>query len=120
MGKRILVCDDAPFMRMMIKEMLDENGYDVVGEADTGNSACRMYNALRPQLVLLDITLPDMDGIEVLKRIREQNPAADVIMCSAMGQQELIIKSIQAGARDFIIKPFRTEKLVEAIKKVIG
>lgn len=107
-------------MRMMIKELLTEGGYDVCGEAEDGYSVCRMYNALRPHLVLLDITLPDMNGIEALKRIREQDPAAVVIMCSAMGQQDLIIKSIQAGARDFLIKPIRKEILMEAIRKVIG
>lgn len=120
MAKSVLVVDDAAFMRMMIKDILTKNGYDVVGEAENGLIATQKYKELNPDLVTLDITMPEMDGIQALKNIRASAPDAKVIMCSAMGQQAMVIEAIQAGARDFIVKPFQAERVVEAVKKVIG
>ena len=120
MAKNILICDDAAFMRMMIKDILTKNGYNVVGEAENGKVAVYKYAELNPDLVLMDITMPEMDGIEALKAIRAKEPNAAVIMCSAMGQQAMVIEAIQSGAKDFIVKPFQAERVIEAVKKVIG
>ena len=120
MGKNVLICDDAAFMRMMIKDILTKNGYGIAGEAVNGADGVDKYNSLKPDLVTMDITMPEMDGIAALKAIKKSDPAAKVIMCSAMGQQAMVIESIQAGARDFIVKPFQKDRVVEAIKKVIG
>ena len=120
MAKNVLVCDDAAFMRMMIKDILGKNGYNVVGEAENGLKAVEKYAELSPDLVLMDITMPEMDGIAALKKIKSNDPNAVVIMCSAMGQQARVIESIQAGAKDFIVKPFQAERVIEAVKKVIG
>ena len=120
MAKNILICDDAAFMRMMIKDILTKNGYNVAGEAENGAKAVEKYNELKPDLVLMDITMPEMDGIQALKKIRENDSSAKVIMCSAMGQQAMVIESIQSGARDFIVKPFQADRVIEAVKKVVG
>ena len=120
MAKNILICDDAAFMRMMIKDILTKNGYNVVGEAENGLKAVEKYSETKPDLVLMDITMPEMDGIQALKKIKEQDPGATVIMCSAMGQQAMVIESIQAGAKDFIVKPFQADREIEAVKKVVG
>lgn len=120
MGKRILIVDDAAFMRMMIKDILGKNGYDVVGDAENGARAIEKYKELLPDLVIMDITMPEVDGIQAVKEIKKVNADAKVIMCSAMGQQAMVIESIQAGARDFIVKPFQAERVLEAVKKVIG
>ena len=120
MGKNILICDDAAFMRMMIKDILSKNGYNVVGEAENGAIAVEKYTETTPDLVLMDITMPEMDGIQALKKIKEKDPNASVIMCSAMGQQAMVIESIQAGAKDFIVKPFQADRVLEAVKKVVG
>lgn len=120
MAKNILICDDAAFMRMMIKDILTKNGYNVVGEAENGAIAVDKYKELKPDLVLMDITMPEMDGIQALKGIKAADPAALVIMCSAMGQQAMVIESIQAGAKDFIVKPFQADRVLEAVKKVVG
>ena len=120
MAKNILICDDAAFMRMMIKDILTKNGYNVCGEAENGLKAVEKYNELKPDLVLMDITMPEMDGIQALKNIQAANPGAMVIMCSAMGQQAMVIESIQAGAKDFIVKPFQADRVLEAVKKVVG
>ena len=120
MGKNILVVDDAAFMRMMIKDILSKNGYTVAGEAENGAKAVEKYNELKPDLVLMDITMPDKDGIQALKEIKSADPGAKVIMCSAMGQQAMVIESIQAGAKDFIVKPFQADRVLEAVKKVVG
>lgn len=119
MGKKILVCDDAAFMRMMIKDVLTKNQYEIAGEAENGEDAIEKYASLMPDLVLLDITMPIMDGIQALKGIKEKFPKANVIMCSAMGQQSMVIEAIQAGARDFIVKPFQPDRIIEAVSKVI-
>ena len=120
MAKNILICDDAAFMRMMIKDILTKNGYNVVGEAENGAKAVEKYAELKPDLVLMDITMPEMDGIQALKKIKESDPSAMIIMCSAMGQQAMVIEAIQGGAKDFIVKPFQAERVLEAVKKVIG
>ena len=118
MGNNILVVDDAAFMRMMVKDILTKGGYNVVGEAENGVVAIQKYTELKPDLVTLDITMPEMDGIQALKKIKEAD--ANVIMCSAMGQQAMVIEAIQNGAKDFIVKPFQADRVLEAVKKVIG
>ena len=120
MAKNILICDDAAFMRMMIKDILTKNGYNIVGEAENGAKAVEKYAELKPDLVLMDITMPEMDGIEALKKIKAADANASIIMCSAMGQQAMVIESIQAGAKDFIVKPFQQDRVLEAVKKVVG
>ncbi|MDO4303079.1 MAG: response regulator [Bacillota bacterium] len=120
MAKNILIVDDAAFMRMMIKDILSKNGYNVVGEAENGAKAFEKYNELKPDLVLMDITMPEVDGIAALKKIKGADPGAQIIMCSAMGQQAMVIESIQAGAKDFIVKPFQPDRVLEAVKKVVG
>lgn len=117
---KILIVDDAAFMRMMIKEILTKNGYEVIGEAQDGREAVSKYKELQPDLVTLDITMPEMDGLGALKEIRAFDSNARVIMCSAMGQQAMVIDAIQAGAKDFIVKPFQADRVLEAIKKTIG
>lgn len=104
MAKNILICDDAAFMRMMIKDILTKNGYNIVGEAENGAKAVEKYAELKPDLVLMDITMPEMDGIEALKKIKAADANASIIMCSAMGQQAMVIESIQSGAKDFYCK----------------
>jgi two-component system chemotaxis response regulator CheY len=120
MGKSVLICDDAAFMRMMIKDILTKDGYEVAGEAENGAIGVSKYAELHPDLVLMDITMPEMDGIQALKKIRESDPSASVIMCSAMGQQAMVIEAIQSGAKDFIVKPFQADRVIEAVKKVLG
>lgn len=120
MAKSVLICDDAAFMRMMIKDILTKNGYDIAGEAENGAIAVSKYQELKPDLVLMDITMPEMDGIQALKNIKAADGAANVIMCSAMGQQTMVIEAIQAGAKDFVVKPFQADRVLEAVKKVIG
>lgn len=116
----ILVVDDAAFMRMMLKDILTKGGHQVVGEAANGLEAIVQYDKLRPDLVTMDITMPEMEGIEALKGIKQNDPKAKVVMCSAMGQQLMVVQAIQAGARDFIVKPFQAERVLEAIKKVLA
>ena len=118
-GKTVLIVDDAAFMRMMLKDILSKNGYDVVGEAENGKEAVEKYKILKPDLVTMDITMPEMTGIEALRDILEEDSNAVVVMCSAMGQQSMVIDAIQAGAKDFIVKPFQPERVLEAVKKVL-
>lgn len=120
MRKKILIVDDAAFMRMMIKDILTKNGYEVVGEAENGGVAVTRYKELFPDLVIMDITMPEVDGIQAVREIKKINKNSQIIMCSAMGQQAMVIESIQAGARDFIVKPFQPERVIEAVKKVLG
>ena len=120
MGKNILIVDDAAFMRMMIKDILTKNGYEVAGEAENGAIAVSKYAEIKPDLVLMDITMPEKDGIQALKEIKGSDANAKVIMCSAMGQQAMVIEAIQSGARDFIVKPFQADRVLEAVKKVVG
>lgn len=119
MCKRILIVDDASFMRMMIKEILTDHGFEVIGEAQDGQIAIEKYKELHPDLVTLDITMPEMDGITALKEIKKIDPEAKVIMCSAMGQQAMVIDAIQAGAKDFIVKPFQADRVIEVVKKTL-
>ena len=118
--KTILLVDDAAFMRMMLKDILTKNGYKVVGEAENGVKAVEKFKELNPTLCILDITMPEMDGIQAAREIKALDPNALIVMCSAMGQQSMVIESIQAGAKDFIVKPFNGDRVLEAVKKVIG
>ena len=120
MAIRVLIVDDAAFMRMMIKDILSKNGYEVVGEAENGQKAVEKFQELKPDLTTMDITMPEMDGITAVKEIKKIDANAKVIMCSAMGQQSIIIEAIQCGARDFIVKPFQPDRVLEAVRKVIG
>lgn len=120
MSKKILIVDDAAFMRMMIKDILTKNGYIVAGEAENGVKAVEKYKEIQPDLVIMDITMPEMDGIQAVKEIKKLDPEAKIVMCSAMGQQAMVIESIQAGARDFVVKPFQADRVIEAVNKVIG
>ncbi|ALC81065.1 MULTISPECIES: response regulator [Bacillus] len=120
MAYKVLIVDDAAFMRMMIKDILVKNGFEVVGEAADGVQAVDKYKELSPDLVTMDITMPEMDGIAALKEIKQINPQAKVIMCSAMGQQAMVIDAIQAGAKDFIVKPFQADRVLEAINKTLS
>ncbi|KKO53273.1 MULTISPECIES: response regulator [Paenibacillus] len=120
MANRILIVDDAAFMRMMIRDILTKNGFEVVGEAQDGAQAIEKFKELRPDLITMDITMPEMDGIAALKEIKKTDPNAKVIMCSAMGQQAMVIDAIQAGAKDFIVKPFQSDRVIEAINKTLG
>ena len=118
--KSILLVDDAAFMRMMLKDILVKNNYNVVGEAENGIKAVAAYKELKPDLVIMDITMPEMDGIEATKNIKKEDAGATIIMCSAMGQQAMVIEALQAGAKDFIVKPFQAERVIEAVQKIIG
>ena len=116
----VLIADDAAFMRMMLKNVLTEAGYEVVGEAENGAVAVSKYRELNPDLTTMDITMPEMDGLAALKEIRSADPGARVVMCSAMGQQSMVIESIQAGAKDFIVKPFQPDRVLEAVQKALA
>ena len=118
MSNRVLIVDDAIFMRMKLKDILEKNGFEVVAEAQNGMEAIEKYKSERPDLVTMDITMPEMDGIEALKKIREIDNSAKVIMCSAMGQQGMVMDAIKAGAIDFIVKPFDTTRVIESLGKV--
>lgn len=117
--KRILVVDDAAFMRMMIRDILTKNNFEVAGEATNGEEAVSKYIELKPDLVTLDITMPGMDGVTVLKKIRQHDSYARVVMCSAMGQQAMVVEAIQNGAKDFINKPFHPQKVVEILRRAL-
>lgn len=116
----VLVCDDAIFMRKMIGDILAQGGYRVVGEAANGVQAIEMYKQLRPDLVTMDIIMPDMGGIDAVREIVKEDPDARILMCSAMGQQALVVEAIEAGARDFIVKPFQPARVLEAMQRALG
>lgn len=116
---RVLITDDAAFMRMMLRDILTKNGYEVCGEAVNGKDMLTKYAELQPDLVTLDITMPEMTGLEALVELRKKDPNAKVIMCSAMGQQAMVIEAIQGGAKDFIVKPFQADRVLEAIRKIV-
>ena len=120
MSANILIVDDAAFMRMILKDLLTKNGYNVIGEAENGLMGVEKQRELKPDLTLMDITMPEMDGIEAVKEIKKQDPGAKVIMCTAMGQQAMVISAIQAGAWDFIVKPFKPERVIEAVQKALA
>lgn len=120
MSKRVLIVDDAIFMRMKLKDILEKNGFQVVAEAQNGLEAVEKYKAESPDLVTMDITMPEMDGVSALKAIKQLDPKAKVIMCSAMGQQSMVMDAIQAGALDFIVKPFDNDRVLQSLNKAIG
>lgn len=120
MSRGILIVDDASFMRMMIKDILTKNGFTVLGEAENGLKAIEKYKELNPDLVMMDITMPGMDGLQAVREIKKLDITAKIIMCSAMGQQSMVIEAIQAGAKDFIVKPFQVDRVVEAVNKALG
>ena len=116
---KILIADDAAFMRMMIKDNLKKAGFAEFAEAANGDEALECYRTFKPDIVLLDITMPVKDGISTLQDIREMDKDAKVIMCSAMGQEELVIESIKLGALDFLVKPFKSERLLQTVRNII-
>lgn len=117
MAKRILLVDDANIIRLMLRKILVEGGYEIAGEASTGEEAIKKYSELKPDLVTMDITMNGMGGINALKAIREIDSNAKVIMCSAMGQKYLIMEAIKAGAANFIMKPFEPDRVLEAVER---
>ncbi len=120
MAHTVLICDDAIFMRTMLADILQQAGYDVVGDAATGKEAVEKYKQLRPDIVTMDIVMPDMGGIDAVRQITEFDPHARVLMCSAMGQQALVVEAIQAGAKDFVVKPFQPSRVLEAVQRVLA
>lgn len=117
---KILVVDDAAFMRMTIKKMVEAHDHVVVGEAGTGVEAIQKYQELKPDVILLDITMPEMNGVDAMKALKGLDAGVRVIICSAMGQQAMVAQTIQAGAKDFIVKPFVEERLIASIDKVLS
>ena len=117
---RVLVVDDAAFMRKMVSDALSKGGHEVVGEAGNGNEAIAQYQALKPEVMTLDITMPEKDGLAALKEIIALDPAARVIMCSALGQESKVLESIKAGAKDFVVKPFQPDRVIEAVGKAMA
>ncbi|WP_080146619.1 response regulator [Marinilactibacillus piezotolerans] len=117
MAKRVLIVDDAAFMRIKLKDILEKNGYEVAAEAQNGIEAVEKFKETQPDLVTMDITMPEKDGVEALKEIKAIDPSAVVLMCSAMGQQSMVMDAIRAGAIDFIVKPFDTERVIKALDK---
>jgi two-component system, chemotaxis family, chemotaxis protein CheY len=117
---RILVVDDAKFMRMTLSNILTKAGHEIVGEGENGNDAIQLYRELKPDLVTLDITMPEMNGIEAVKAIKGEFPAATVIMCSAMGQQKMVVEAIESGAKDFIVKPFDEARVLDSVQRVLS
>lgn len=116
MSKRVLIVDDAAFARMQLKMVFEQNGAEIVGEAANGKECLDLYEQLKPDLVTMDITMPDMDGITALKLLKEKYPEAKVVMCSAINQPEKFIESIEAGASDFIVKPYKADKIISILQ----
>ena len=117
---KILIVDDAEFMRMTLSDILIRNNHEIVGEAENGREAIALFHERQPDLVTMDITMPEMSGLEAMKEIRQNNPQAKVIMCSAMGQQRMVVEAIEAGAKDFIVKPFDEGRVIEAVNRVLS
>ncbi len=117
---KILVVDDAAFMRMMIKDTLTKNGYTEILEAQDGALAVETFKAESPDLVIMDITMPNMDGIQALGEMKKINPSSKIVMCSAMGQETMVVEAIKLGALDFIVKPFKPERIIQTVQKVLG
>ncbi|MDO3378389.1 response regulator [Geoalkalibacter halelectricus] len=120
MSLKILIVDDALFMRNLLRGVLEGAGHQVVGEAGDGAAAVARYRSLRPDLVMMDIVMPDKTGIEALREIMAEDPGARVVMCSALGQDALVMEAVQGGARDFIVKPFKDEQVLEVVARVAG
>ena len=120
MEKKIMLVDDAAFMRMMIKDTLSKNGYTNIIEANNGQVAVATYASEHPDLVIMDIAMPVMDGLEALKEIRGADPDATVIMCSAMGQETMVVDALKQGAKDFIVKPFKADRIMKTVKSILG
>ena len=120
MAKKILLVDDAAFMRKMIKDTLSKNGYTELFEAVDGADAVEKFGEIGPDLVIMDITMPNKDGLETLKEIKGMDPGATIVMCSAMGQEAMVMDSIKSGAKDFIVKPFKPERILSTVKKILG
>jgi len=116
---RILIVDDMKFMRETLHQLFSQNNYQVVGEAETGKEAVQLYRELLPDLVTMDLTMPEMSGLEAIRLIRSEFPEAKVIMCSAMGQKKVIMEAIESGAKDYIVKPFNDLQVIEAINRVL-
>lgn len=116
---KILIVDDAAFMRMMLKDILTKGGHEVVGEAENGLVAIQKYQELKPDIVTMDITMPEMEGVEAVREIKKKDANAKIVMCSAMGQQGMVVQAIQAGAKDFIVKPFQGDRVLDAIRRAI-
>jgi two-component system chemotaxis response regulator CheY len=116
---RILIVDDAKFMRLTLTNILKKANHEIVGEADNGRKAVQMYRELKPDLVTMDVTMPEMSGIEAVKEIRSEFPDAIIIMCSAVGQQRMVVEAIETGAKDFIVKPFDESRVLDAINRVL-
>ncbi len=119
MSQTVLICDDAVFMRKMLGEILEQEGFRIVGEAETGAEAVEQFERLRPDLVTMDIVMPDMGGTDAVREIMKRDPNARILMCSAMGQQALVIEAIQVGARGFVVKPFQPSLVMEAVQRVL-
>lgn len=117
---KILVCDDSAFMRMMLKKILIDNGHEVVGEAGDGMEAVQLFRQHSPDLITMDITMPKMDGIEAVKHIFAEDPLVRIVMVTALGQRSIITDAINAGASDFIVKPFDNMQVIETVRKVLG
>ena len=120
MDKKILLVDDAAFMRMMLKSSLAKSGYENILEAADGEIACTVYQEEKPDLVIMDITMPNKTGIEALRDIKAMDPNAKIVMCSAMGQEALVVEAIKLGALDFIVKPFKPERILQSVSKILG
>ena len=120
MAKKILLVDDAAFMRKMIKDTLTKNGYTEVYEAVDGADAVAKFTELAPDLVVMDITMPNMDGLEALKAIRAKDGSANVVMCSAMGQESMVMDAVRSGAKDFIVKPFKPDRVLKTVTSILG
>ena len=117
---KIVIADNESVIRMDVREMLEEAGHEVVGEAVNGKKAVELARRYKPDLCILDVKMPEMDGISAVKEIKKVDPNAKIVMCSAMGQQAMVIEAIQAGARDFIVKPFQPDRVLEAVRKAVG
>ena len=117
---KILTVDDAAFMRKVIKDTLSKAGYTEIYEAEDGAMAVEKYNELKPDLVLMDITMPNMDGLEALKAIRAKDSGANVVMCSAMGQESMVMDAVRSGAKDFIVKPFKPDRVLKTVNTILG
>ena len=120
MNYTVLVCDDAIFMRTMVSDILEKAGFEVLGQAESGVQAIEKYKQLKPDFVTMDIVMPEMGGIDAVREIRKLDPNAKILMCSAMGQQALVVEAMQAGARGFVVKPFQPARVLEAVQQLLA